>query len=174
MACEPEPHPETDQTGETIEFEPIPPPEYVWVDASRADEVFLAGICEYPVEIRVGQTTETSPLLLDEGWHYEELCEAAGVEPNLAYVLVQPDVMKENPERGWIIIPSGETVSIGRGETPQFRLGKEVARKGHLEIENNGRRPQTEREVRIAVHGSNPVKVRVKNDFTGIDHRFLW
>jgi hypothetical protein len=172
MAREPEPHPDTDQTGATIEFEPVPPPEYVWIDIPKESEVVLAGIHDFPVEIRVGQTTETSPLFLDHGWNYKELCEAAEVDSGGAYVLVQPDVMAADPEQGWIIIPSGEKVSVGRAETPQFRLGNDVARRGHMEIESK-EAPAANPETRISALASNPVKVRVKSDFACADYRFL-
>lgn len=173
MAREPEPHPETDRTGETIEFEPVPPPEYVWAEVSNGSEVVLAGIHEYPVEIRAGQTADTSPLFLDHAWNYRELCEAQGFDPGEAQILVQPDVMATTPERGWLIVPRGEKVSIGRAETPQFRLGNEVAREGHIEIESKEKASRVNPETRIAGLGSNPVKVRVKSDFVCADHRFL-
>lgn len=172
MAREPEPHPNTDQTGETIEFEPIPPPEYIWVEVRKESEVVLEGIHEFPVEIRAGQTTETSPLLLDWGGKYRELCEAQGIEATGAYVLLQPDVMAEDPQRGWLIVPRGGTVSIGRAETPQFRLGNEVARTGHMEVENKDV-PCANPKVRIAGLASNPIKVRVHTDFVSADYRFL-
>lgn len=172
MARQPEPHPDTDQTGETIEFEPIPPPDYIWVEVRKESEVVLEGMHEYPVEIRAGQTTETSPLFLDWGGKYRELCEAQGVEAAGTYVLVQPDVMAEDPQRGWLIVPPGEKVSIGRAETPQFRLGNEVARAGHMEIESK-RVPRGNSQVRIAGLASNPIKVRVHTDFVSADYRFL-
>lgn len=173
MAREPEPHPETDQTSETIEFEPVPPPEYVWVEVGNESEVVLVGIHELPTEIRVGQTTGTSPLFLDRGWNYRELCEAAGVDDPDVYVLVQPDVMAADPEKGWMIFASGEKVRIGRAETPQFRLGNDVAREGHMEIEGEEHVPGANPEIRIAGLQANPVKVRVKGDFAGVDYRYL-
>jgi hypothetical protein len=174
MAREPQPHPETDQIGETIEFEPIPPPEYVWLEATREAEIKLEGLCEYPVEIRIGQTGETRPFLLDDGSTYRELLDAAGVDRTLTYVLVQPDVMEKDPRRGWAIIPYGETVSIGRAETPQFQLGRDIAREGHLEIENMKRQPRSNKVMRIEAGRDNPVKVRVKSDSVCIDRRALW
>lgn len=174
MAREPQPHPETDQTGETIEFEPIPPPEYVWLEATNEAEIELEGLCEYPVELRIGQTGETRPFLLDQGSAYRELCDAAGVDPTLTYVLVQPDVMKKDPRRGWAVIPYGETISIGRAETPQFQLGGDIAREEHMQIENMERRPHSNKIMRIEAGGDNPVKVRVKSDFACIDRRVLW
>jgi hypothetical protein len=173
MARETEPHPDTDQAGETIEFEPVPPPDYVWVEASHESEIVLAGLHEFPVEIRVGQTAETSPLFLYDGWNYRELCKAQGIDSEGAYVLVQPDVMADNPQRGWIVIPYGEKVTIGRAKTPQFRLGNDVAREEHLEIENKEMPPDTNPEARIVGLAANPIRVRVKGDFFGADHRFL-
>jgi len=171
MAGGPEPHPETDQTGETIEFEPVPPPDYIWVEASRESEIVLAGLHTSPIEIRVGQTAETSPLLLDGAWNYREICEAQGVEPS-AHILVQPDVMAEDPQRGWIMIPKGEKVTIGRATTPQFRLGNDVAREEHMEIENKKMPPRTNPEIRIVGLAANPIRVRVSGDCE-VDHRFL-
>lgn len=174
MAREPKPHPETDQTGETIEFEPIPPPEYVWLEATREAEIKLVGLCEYPVELRIGQSDETNPFLLEQGSAYKELCDAAGVDRTLTYVLVQPDVMGKDPRRGWAIIPYGETISIGRAETPQFQLGRDIAREDHMQIENMRRQPLSNKMTRIEAGSDNPVKVRVKSDFVCIDRTVLW
>ena len=172
MARKPGPHPETDPTGETIEFEPVPPPEFIWVEVNRADEVLLWGGWPPPVEIRLGQTTDSSPLFLDQGRAYEEVCEAAGVDPNFALVVVQPDVMAEDPRRGWAIIPQGEKVRIGRAVTPQFRLGNDVSR-NHLEIENN-KWEDPDHVVRIANEDRNPIKVRVDRDYSATDLKILY
>jgi hypothetical protein len=174
MAREPKPHPETDPTGKTIEFEPIPPPEYVWLEATRDDEVRLIGTWGEPIEIRIGQTGETRPFLLDRGTAYRELFDAIGVDHHFStYILVQPDVMEEDARRGWLIIPYGETISVGRADTPQFQLGRDIARKGHMQIENMKSRP-TKRAMRIECGTDNPVKVRVKSDFMYVDHRVHW
>lgn len=175
MARKAEPHPETDLTGETIEFEPVPPPEFVWVEANRADEVILwGGWGVDPVEIRLGQTTESSPLFLEQaGRHtHKDLCDAAGVDPDFALVVIQPDVMAEDPRRGWAVIPSGGKVLIGRAATPQFRLGNDVSRKGHLEIEN--KKVENDHEVRIANQSRNPIKVRVDRDYSATDLKILY
>jgi len=173
MAREPKPHPETDQTGETIEFEPIPLPEYVWLEATREAEIKLKGLCEYPVELRIGQTGETSPFILDWGGAHRELCAAVDVDPTLTYILLQPDVMEKDPRRGWAIISRGETISIGRAEAPQFRLGRDIARKGHMQIENVERQSLSNKTMRIEAGSDNPVKVRVKSDFI-CDRTVLW
>lgn len=170
MAREPEPHPDTDQTGETIEFAPIQT-EFIWHEASHDSEVVLGGLYDYPVEIRIGQTTETSPLFIERGVAYEELCEAEGVEPADVCVLVQPDVMAENPHAGWLIIRRAETVHVGRVDTPQFRLGNDVGREKHVTIANRG---GTQREISVVAHSSNPTRVRVKSDFAYSDRKFMW
>jgi hypothetical protein len=81
--------------------------------------------------------------------------------------------MAEDPQRGWAIIPQGEKVRIGRAVTPQFRLGNDVSRKGHLEIENN-EREDPGREVRIANQSRNPIKVRVDRNYSATDLRILY
>jgi hypothetical protein len=82
-------------------------------------------------------------------------------------------VVAEDPRRGWAIIPKGEKVKIGRAVTPQFRLGNDVARKVHLEIENN-EWEGPDREVRIANQSRNPIKVRVDRDYSATDLRISY
>ncbi len=134
MAHDSEPHPDTDVHGETAEFAAIEQeqPERVCLEVSSG----LAVRFEYgpvvPVEVRLGQTTETSPFFLHEGLSYPELCKAEGIEPISAHVLIQPDVMEKNPELGWLVVHSWQTV--GREETPQFRLGRDISRRGHISL----------------------------------------
>lgn len=74
------------------------------------------------VELRLGRTSDTSPCYLVRG----EVC------PQLAadYIVVQPDVMRQDPTKGWV--PIGDTypgdVCLGRRLTPQLRLGPDVSR----------------------------------------------
>ncbi len=134
MAHGSEPHPDTNVHGETAEFAAIEQeqPERVCLEVGSG----LAVRFEYgpmaPVEIRLGQTAETSPLFLHDGHSYRELCEADGVDPGSAYILVQPDVMEENPDLGWLVLDSWQMV--GREDTPQFRLGRDISRRGHIAL----------------------------------------
>lgn len=134
MAHDSEPHPDTDIHGETIEFAAIEQeqPERICLEVSSGLAVrFEYGPWE-PVEIRLGQTTETSPFFLHKGGSYRELCEADGVDHVSAYVLVQPEVMEENPELGWLVVNSWQMV--GREVTPQFRFGRDISRRGHIAL----------------------------------------
>lgn len=172
MAHKPEPHPETDPNGETIEFAAIKPEqELVWHEVSDQSAVIISGLCEYPVEVRIGQTTETSSLFIERGREYAALCEAEGIDPSTAYVLVQPDVMAENPRAGWLVISPNKEVNIGRAETPQFRLGGDIARKQHMTIKNKG---GSQEELSITAYSLNPTKVRVRSDFAFSDRKFVW
>lgn len=157
MAREPEPHPETDQTGETIEFAAIEleQPERVSFEVSSGAGVSISRFFDRPIEIRIGQTTETSPLFLHQGRDFPELCEAAGVEPGLAYVLVQPEVMAGNSNAGWQVIT--DWASIGRSETPQFRLGDDIARREHISVSQSAERGNLE----IVGVSKNPTTVIV-------------
>jgi hypothetical protein len=134
MAHDSEPHPDTDVHGETAEFAAIEQEqtERICLEVSSG----LAVRFEYrpmaPVEIRLGQTTETNPFFLHEGHSFEELCEGEGVDPGSVYVLVQPDVMEKNSDLGWLIIDSWQMV--GREVTPQFRFGRDISRRGHIAL----------------------------------------
>lgn len=134
MAHDSEPHPDTDVRSETIEFAAIEQeqPERVCLEVSAGLAVRFEYGPAVPVEIRLGQTAETSPFFLHEGGSYRELCEADGVDPGSAYVLVQPEVMEENPELGWVVFRSWQMV--GREDTPQFRLGRDISRRGHIAL----------------------------------------
>jgi hypothetical protein len=134
MAHDSEPHPDTDVHGETAEFAAIEQeqPERVCLEVSSGLAVRFEYGPHEPVEIRLGQTTETSPFFLHEGGSFRELCKAEGAEPAFAHVLIQPDVMEENPELGWLVIRSWQMV--GREVTPQFRLGRDISRRGHIAL----------------------------------------
>lgn len=172
MAREPEPHPETDQTDETIEFAPIKlEQERVCHELGEDEALALPQGFQTPVEIRIGQTTETSPLFLEAGEDFRELCEAEGVDPDevrYARVLVQPDVMAENPQMGWVVIGPGSDFNIGRADTPQFRLGGDIARRGHLwlcmrSLEGKGLSEEQAGELLIVSGSINPTKVLVSS-----------
>lgn len=132
MAHGPEPHPDTDTRGDTIEFAAIEQeqPERVCYELTDGVGVRLAFNFQSPVEIRAGLTTESSPLFLHRGEDWESLCGAVGTESFSPYVLIQPDVMAENPKRGWLVIDKFQP--IGREITPQFRLGRDVRREEHF------------------------------------------
>ncbi|MGH7487787.1 MAG: hypothetical protein ACREMY_19625 [bacterium] len=158
MAREPEPHPETDQTGETIEFAVIEQeqPERLSFEVSGGTGVSLNPYFDRPIEVRIGQTTETSPLFVHRGEDFPELCEAAGAEPLRAYVLVQPDVMAANPNAGWKVIR--EWTHIGRANAPQFRFGGDIARKGHISL---GPTKEPDEKFEIVGISKNPTTVIV-------------
>lgn len=158
MARDSEPHPDTDVHGETIEFAAIEKeqPERVCFEISSGLAVRFEYRPHAPVEIRLGQTTETSPFFLHEGSEYPELCKAEGVEPALAHVLIQPDVMKENPELGWLVVDGWQ--GVGREETPQFRFGGDISRYGHIYLGPK----RGEDDFEIVGVSPNPTKVIVK------------
>jgi hypothetical protein len=90
----------------------------------------------HPVEFRFGRTSETSPCLLAHGSECPQL--------RADYILFQPDVVAQDPRKGWLPIggihtrwpPAEEridVVHIGRLETPQLRLGPDVSR-SHAEL----------------------------------------
>lgn len=138
MTHDHEPHPQTDVGGDTIEFAAIEldQPERICYEVSDGTAVRITDAFNVPVEIRLGQTTETSPLFLHPGDDFPELCEAAGAETATAQVLVQPDVMAENPAMGWMVIT--EWTRVGRSDTPQFRLGRDISRHEHITLGPNG------------------------------------
>jgi hypothetical protein len=172
MAGEPEPHPETNQTGETIEFAPIQlEQERVCHELGEDEALALPQGFRTPVEIRIGQTTETSPLFLEAGEDFPELCAAAGVDADSmrhARILVQPDVMAENPRTGWAVIGPASDFNVGRADTPQFRLGGDIARRGHLWLcmrgpEGKGLSEEQAGELLIVSGSKNPTKVLISS-----------
>lgn len=134
MAHDSEPHPDTDVHGETIEFAAIEQeqPERVCLEISSGLAVRFEYRPHEPVEVRLGQTTETSPFFLHEGSEYPDLCKAKGIKPAFAHVLVQPDVMAKSPELGWLVIDGWQ--GVGREETPQFRFGCDISRRSHITL----------------------------------------
>lgn len=158
-------HPETDTGGDTIEFAAIEleQPERVCYELRDGLGVqFSGGILDSPVEIRVGQTTESSPLFLHTGEDFPELCEQEGQEPYQACVLIQPDVFAKDPKLGWMVI--AERTTVGRSDTPQFKLGREISRRGHISLGPSGI-PFGEGlagpNFQIVGHSANPTKVIV-------------
>jgi hypothetical protein len=183
MARKSEPHPETDQTGETIEFAPIKLEQERICHELRDDEALaLPQEFQTPVEIRIGQTTETSPFFLKAGEDFRELCEAEGVDPDevrYARVLVQPDVMAKNPEMGWAVIGPCINFNIGRADTPQFRLGGDIARRGHLwmlmqPVETKELPDEQTGELLIVSGSKNPTKVLVSSEHRINEVRLRW
>lgn len=160
MTRDSEPHPDTDTRGDTIEFAAIEQeaPEFVCYEIGSGVGVRLTHLLEKPVEIRIGQTTETSPLFLHEGSDFPDLCEATDTTPALARVLVQPEVMCANPNNGWLVI-DGWT-SVGRAETPQFRLGGDISRKEHISLG-----PTADGHFEIVGVSPNPTMVFVERKF---------
>lgn len=160
MADGHKPHPETDISGDTIEFAAIEPEaKRVCYELHSRLGVRVSQTLKSPIEIRVGQTTESSPLFLHNGQDFPELCAADGADPFHAWVLVQPDVMDEDPKRGWLVIT--EWTGIGRSETPQFRLGRDVSRKYHIMLG-----PEEIESCSFEILGSskNPTRVLIGGD----------
>lgn len=132
-------HPETDPGGDTIEFAAIEleQPDRVCYELRDGLGVqFTHGILDSPVEIRVGQTAESSPLFVHTGDDFPELCEREGQEPYRSCVLMQPDVFAEDPKLGWMVI--AKWTAVGRSDTPQFRLGRDISRRGHIALGPSG------------------------------------
>jgi hypothetical protein len=165
MADGRKPHPETDISGETIEFEAIElKPKRVCYELSDGASIVLPARFRGPIELRVGQTGETSPLFLHRGYKYPELCEAAGFAhpPTMRRmpVLIQPDVMAEDPDMGWEVC--GDWIDLGRADTPQFRLGPDVSRSKHVQMVWAGDgieiRGNTKNPTRVIVDARHTVK----------------
>jgi hypothetical protein len=157
MAHGHKPHPETDINGDTIEFAAVEleQPERVCYELRNGTGVSLNYHLESPVEIRVGQTAESSPLFVHPGTDFPELCETEGQEPELSFVLLQPDVFADDPKRGWIVV--SDWTAVGRKATPQFRLGRDVSRKDHIELGPG----KNARNFEIVGVSPNPTKVIV-------------
>jgi hypothetical protein len=150
------PHPETDITGETIEFEAIElERKHVCYELRNGASIVLPARFRGPIEVRVGQTT--SPLFLHRGYKHPELCEAVGVisasSKECMPVLIQPDVMAENSDMGWDAVC--DYLSLGRVDTPQFRLGPDISRTKHIEMAWAGD------GIEIVGNSKNPTQVIV-------------
>jgi hypothetical protein len=156
-----EPCPDTDTDSDTIEFAAIEQvkPERICYEVSSGVGVRLTHFLDTPVEIRLGQTTETSPFFLHEGDDFPDLCEAEGVNSTTrACVLVQPNVMEKNSMSGWLVI--SEWTEIGRAEHPQFRLGRDISRRGHIALG-----PVEGGAIEIVGTVPNPTKVLVESKY---------
>jgi hypothetical protein len=155
-------HPETDASGDTIEFAAIEleQPERDCYEISNGTAVRVSPHFDGPIEIRVGQTTETSPLFLHHGYEFPDLLSEAEAAPGVySYVLMQPDVMAEDPERGWLVITDWR--GIGRSETPQFRLGPDISRKFHIMLGPFLSPGRAEWQLEVLGSSKNPTKVLV-------------
>ena len=141
----------------TLEFERIEIPESARVryELSKGVGIRLPEDFRGEVEIQVGQTSESSVMLLRRGLDHPELCRAEGVSPGMAYMLVQPDVMREERARGWHAF-WGPT-SIGRLDSPRLRLGSDVSRREHAKVIA----PADSGWIEIIRLSSNPVQVVV-------------
>jgi hypothetical protein len=151
-------HPDTDTRGDTIEFAAVEleQPERVCYELRGGTGVSFNSDLDFPVEIRVGQTTESSPLFLHQGTDFPELCETEGHEPFKVHVLIQPDVFAKNPKLGWMVVT--EYAEVGRTTHSQFRFGRDISRRGHIALSPPN---QNHRHFEIVGASSNPTKVIV-------------
>lgn len=162
-------HPDTDTRGDTIEFAAVEleQPERVCYELKDGTAFKFNDVnFNSPIEIRVGQTTESSPLFLRHAQDFPDLYESTGEDLGKAWVLVQPDVYKKNPKLGWMVVTERTDSEIGRATHPQFRLGRDVSREGHVALY-----PPSEYHDDFLIVGcsSNPTKVIVDSR----EHR-LW
>jgi hypothetical protein len=119
---------EADPDRERVDFELMltPPGEH-------GGEVEIKRDFKHPIELRFGRTPETSPCILIHG----EECPQLGAD----YILIQPDVIAKDPQKGWVPLggvharspQTPDTAYIGRRESPQLRLGPDVSRH-HAEV----------------------------------------
>ncbi len=155
-------HPDTDTRGDTIEFAAVEPeqPERVTYEIHDGSGVSFHGDFVTPVEIRVGQMDESSPLFLHEGLDFPALLKAAGKEGARAWVLIQPDVFEKNSDLGWLVVT--DYVEIGRATHPQFRFGRDISRRGHLALSPRSVPPKSDHNTFDVIGASpNPTKVIV-------------
>ena len=159
-------HPDTDTRGDTIEFAAIEleKPERVCYELKDGTAFkFNDNNFNSPIEIRVGQTTESSPLFLHHAQDFPQLYESTGEDLGEAFVLIQPDVYEKNPKLGWMVVT--KYTEIGRATSPQFRFGRDISRRGHIALS-----PPSMPDWRFEIIGcsSNPTKVIVDSR----EHRF--
>jgi hypothetical protein len=151
-------HPETDTSGDTTEFAAVEQAELHRVyELCNGVAVSLRESIRTPIEIRVGHTTDSSPLFLHSGRDFPELCQAEGVGPGEpAWVLIQPDVYERDPELGWMVVTLRTDAEIGRATDPQFRFGRDVSREHHFVLY-----PPAGGHSDFLIVGSKPTKVIV-------------
>lgn len=126
--------PQFETSAETVEFEAIAEPEIPrrreTYELRLPDENDLELRLDFEgvVRIDLGRTAESSPVYLVHG----AVCPQLGAE----FIVVQPDVVREDPAKGWDRLPNwaGIDLSLGRDSTPWLRLGPDVTREGHLYI----------------------------------------
>lgn len=160
-------HPETDTNSDTAEFAAIEAqqPEQVRYELKNGIGFkFSDANFGSPIEIRVGQTTESSPLFLHRAQDFPQLHKSTEEDLGEVWILVQPDVYESNPSLGWLIVTG--YVEIGRSTTPQFRFGRDISRRGHLALS-----PPSRHDPAFEIIGcsTNPTKVIVDSQ----EHR-LW
>src|SRR5690349_11104085 len=152
-------HPETDTSGDTTEFAAVEQADSHKVSYELRDgaAVSLRGSIRTPIEIRAGQSAESSPLFLHDGSDFRELCKAEGVAPDEpAWVLIQPDVYEQDPQLGWEVITLRTDAEIGRATHPQFKFGRDVSREHHFVLY-----PPSQGHQDFLIVGSKPIEVVV-------------
>ncbi|MGC1165833.1 MAG: hypothetical protein WA862_06990 [Solirubrobacterales bacterium] len=160
-------HPETDISGDTIEFAVVEleKPERVCYELKDGTGFKFNDVnFNAPIEIRVGQTTESRPLFLHHAQDFPHLYESDGEDLGEAWILIQPDVYQENPALGWLLVT--KYIEIGRATHPQFRFGRDISRRGHIALS-----PPIEHDLSFAIIGCSPNPTKVIVDSR--EHR-LW
>lgn len=152
-------HPETDTRGDTIEFAVVERAESHQARYELRDgaAVSLRESIRTPIEIRAGKSADSSPLFLHDGCDFPDLCRAEGVAPDEpAWVLIQPDVHKQDPQLGWEVITLRTDAEIGRATHPQFKFGRDISREHHFVLY-----PPNQGNLDFLIVGSKPITVVV-------------
>jgi hypothetical protein len=114
---------------------------------------------KHPVEIRFGRDEQTPSCYLVRN--------PTRGEHESPFVIMQPEVIRQSPDRGWAKVGDGERemlLEIGRDLSPQFDLGPDVSRRHCLisieRVEDSGL-------VEVETHGRNGTRVIVHPDDIG-------
>jgi hypothetical protein len=109
---------------------------------------------QHPIELRLGRDDETPTFFLvrqpaRDSWRRWD------------YAVVQPEVVRAHPGRGWVEGSVDVIAYLGRGLSPQFELGQSVSRHHCMVAEHD---TEDERFVEIENWGRNGMRVLVHPD----------
>lgn len=125
-------------------------------DLVGCDGVWVKKAFQFPIELCLSPAGSTKPIYLEHG----ERCRQLGA----ALVLIQPEVVRLDPSRGWAAVGGRyeSWVDVGREVSPQFELGADVSR-DHATVSLN------EDCIDIATYGRHGLAIEMTPDDLAAD-----
>lgn len=151
--------PRGERHGDTQEFELIRPPEGMVerteFELTGHQRVPVKVDFREPIELRLGRDEQTPTCYLIRNPSH------LGREGDFA--IVQPEVVRKYPGRGWVEPNLVDLIKLGREASPRFEFGPDVSRMHCLVAKTTAREGVAE-AIEIENYGRNGLRVLVHPD----------